>query len=236
LTCFPAFYRPPLLADSPRAQFFNRPPLVLKIIFANHLKNVTFLRQLSTISLKTFVRNYLQVNFNSVRQIMKNIFFEISSLFCMAAVLSPFLNPDCLANTAGKPVVIRKKITASTEKTPNNVGRSSTVLNQKSRIPEPKSDISISRNNSAGKKIAGVDTTTSRRLRPLYNPAGKKDPFEPLIKETPKIQTASEMYADTDPKGTTALEKNERSNRTIVFQGNGIKTEQTERLSRVKSQ
>ena len=138
---------------------------------------------------------------------MKNIFLKISWLFCMVAVLSPFLNPVCEANTAGKPVVIRKKIAASTQKTPDNVDRSSTVLNQKPRIPEPKSDISITSNDSADKKIAGADTANSRRLRPLYNPAGKTDPFEPLIKETPKVQTESETYADTDHKGPTALEK-----------------------------
>jgi type IV pilus assembly protein PilP len=137
---------------------------------------------------------------------MKNMLFRICSLFCMAAVLSPFLHPVCEASTAGKPIVIRKKITAPTQKTPGNAGRSSTVYNQKSRRPEPKSDISITSNDSADKKIAGAHTATAR-LRPLYNPAGKTDPFEPLIKETPKIQTESETYADTDHKGPTALEK-----------------------------
>lgn len=125
----------------------------------------------------------------------------------MVTILSLFLNPICGANTAGKPVLIRKKITASTEKTLGNIDRSNSVLNQKSRIPQPKSDLSISRNDPAGKKIAGADTAASRRSWPLYDPAGKEDPFEPLIKETPKIIPESETYADTDPKGTTTLEK-----------------------------
>jgi Tfp pilus assembly protein PilP len=138
---------------------------------------------------------------------MKNIFFEISSLFCMAAVLSPFLNPGCQANTAGKPVVIRKKIAASTEETRKRLNRINSVSNKKSKILKPKSDISISSNDSANKKIAGADTVTVRHPWPFYDPTGKTDPFEPLVKETPKINSESAAYADTDPSGTTALEK-----------------------------
>jgi Tfp pilus assembly protein PilP len=138
---------------------------------------------------------------------MKNIFFEISSLFCMVAVLSPFLNPGCQANTAGKPVVIRKKIAASTEETRKRLNRINSVSNKKSKILKPKSDISISSNDSANKKIAGADTVTVRHPWPFYDPTGKTDPFEPLVKETPKINSESAAYADTDPSGTTALEK-----------------------------
>ena len=138
---------------------------------------------------------------------MKKNFFKISSLFCMVTILSLFLNPICGANTVGKPVVIRKKITASTEKTLGDINRRNSVLNQKSGMPKPKSDISISPNDPADKKIAGADTASSRRLGPLYDPAGKEDPFEPLIKETPKIDSESAKDADTDPKGKTALEK-----------------------------
>ena len=62
------------------------------------------------------------------------------------------------------------------------------------------------------KKIAAtaVKTPVGRNHsnpRPLYNPSDKADPFKPLIKETPKFISESGEYADTDHRGTTALEK-----------------------------
>jgi Tfp pilus assembly protein PilP len=137
---------------------------------------------------------------------MKNIFLKISSLFCMVTVLSLFLNPICTASTASKPVVIRKKIAASTQKASENINRSDAFFNQKSRMPKPKSDISIQSKDPADKMIAGADAAISRRLRPLYEPAGKVDPFEPLIRETPKKNSDSATYADTSPKGNHPLE------------------------------
>ena len=142
---------------------------------------------------------------------MKNIFLKISSLFCMVTVLSLFLNPICTASTASKPVVIRKKIAASTQKASENINRSDAFFNQKFRMPKPKSDISIQSKDPADKMVAGARAATSRRLRPLYEPADKVDPFEPLIKETPKIKSESEEYAHTGPKGTTVLENTDLS-------------------------
>jgi len=138
---------------------------------------------------------------------MKKNFFKISSLFCTVTVFSLFFNPVCEANTTDRPIVIRKKITTPTEKILENVNRRNTILKQKSSIPEPKSDISILPEDSADKEIAGVNTATSSHFHPLYDPAGKEDPFEPLIKETPKVKSESEEYVHTDPKGPTELEK-----------------------------
>ena len=137
---------------------------------------------------------------------MKNNFFKISSYFCVVTVLSLFLNPICAASTAGKPVVIRKKIAVSTQKAAQNTNRGNVAFNQKSRMPEPKSDISTPGKDSADKMIAAAGAVTSRRLKPLYDPADKVDPFEPLIRETPKKNTDSTTYAHTGPKGTHPLE------------------------------
>ena len=142
---------------------------------------------------------------------MKNNFVKISSLFCIVTVFSLFFNPICEGSTDGKPVVVRKKITAPTEKALGNVDRSNTVLKQKSWIPEPKSDISIQINDPANKMVVAARAATSRRLRPLYDPAGKVNPFEPLFKETPKIKSESEAYVHTDPEGTTVLENTDLS-------------------------
>ena len=142
---------------------------------------------------------------------MKNNFFKISLLFCGVTALSLFLNPICAAGTAGKPVVIRKKIAASTEKAPGNISRSDASFNQKSGMPKPKSGISIQSKDRADKIVAGARATASRRLRPLYDPADKVDPFEPLIKETPKIKSKSEAYAHTGLEGTTVLENTDLS-------------------------
>lgn len=138
---------------------------------------------------------------------MKNKFLKPRWLLGMVTALCLFLNLICEANTGGKPIVIRKKIAAPTIKTPEDINRSNAILNQKSRIPKPKPDISILRHDSADKKIVSAVTATSRRLGPLYNPSGKTDPFEPLIKETPKVKSESEEYVHTDPKGPTELEK-----------------------------
>ena len=137
---------------------------------------------------------------------MKNNFFKISSLFWMIAVLSLFLNPICAAATAGKPVVIRKKITASTQKAAQHTSRSDTFFSRKPRIPEPKSDISLQRKDPVDKMTAEADGAATRCLRPLYDPADKIDPFEPLIKETPKKNSDSDTYADTGPIGNHPLE------------------------------
>ena len=137
---------------------------------------------------------------------MKYNFFKISSLFCVVTALSLFLNPVCAASTAGKPVVIRKKIAASTQKASEITDRGDAFFNQKSRMPKPKSDISFQSKDPAGKMIAGADDATARRLKPLYDPAGKIDPFQPLIKETPKKNSDSATYADTGSKGNHPLE------------------------------
>lgn len=137
---------------------------------------------------------------------MKNILFTISSLFCMAAVLSLFLNPICAASTAGKPVVIRKKIAAPTQKASQNTSRSNAIFSQKFRMPEPKSDLSIQSWDPLDKMMAEAGAATTRRLRPLYDPADKVDPFEPLIREAPKKNSDSDTYADTGPIGNHPLE------------------------------
>ena len=137
---------------------------------------------------------------------MKNNFFKISSLFCAVTALSFFFNPIYAASTAGKPVIIRKKIAASTQKASEDTNRSDAFFNQKSRMPKPKSDISFQSKDPADKMIAEVEAAISRRLKPLYDPADKVDPFQPLIKETPKKNSDSATYADTGSKGNHPLE------------------------------
>jgi Tfp pilus assembly protein PilP len=124
----------------------------------------------------------------------------------VVTALSLFLNPICAASTAGKPVVIRKKIVASTQKASEITERGDAFFNQKSRMPGPKSDISIQSKDPADKMIAITDAATFRRSRPLYDPADKVDPFEPLIREAPKKNSDSDTYADTGPKGNHPLE------------------------------
>ena len=137
---------------------------------------------------------------------MKINFCKISSFFCVLTALSLFLNPICVASTAGKPVVIRKKIDASTQKAPVDTSRSDALFNQKTRMPEPKSDISIQSNDPVDKMIAEADAAISRRLSPLYDPEGKIDPFEPLIREAPKKNSDSATYAHTGSGGNHPLE------------------------------
>jgi type IV pilus assembly protein PilP len=138
---------------------------------------------------------------------MKSKSLKPAWIFCMVTVLSLFLNQIVGASTGEKPVVIRKKIAATAVKTPQDGNHSNPASNHELEMPEPKSDISILRHDSAKRRVAAAAIDNSGRQRPLYDPSGKTDPFKPLVEETPDIRSASARYADTGPRGTTALEK-----------------------------
>ena len=104
--------------------------------------------------------------------------FKIISLLCMSIIFSVLLDAYAWANTSDKPVVIRKTIAADVQ----------------------------AQKESGQNKNKTDDINAGRHTAPRYDPRGKIDPFEPLIKETPKIKTESATYADADQKGTTALE------------------------------
>jgi type IV pilus assembly protein PilP len=57
------------------------------------------------------------------------------------------------------------------------------------------------------KDIEVAATAYGKHLPPVYDPAGKIDPFKPLFKEKPELKSKSAEYADTESKGTTPLEK-----------------------------
>ena len=112
----------------------------------------------------------------------------VFSLVCIAILL---YGSDCFAKSSDKPIIIRKKIVD--QKSVNKSSKTDAGLKSDSKMKrfKPKSDISYINTN----------------VVPLYDPAGKIDPFEPLFKETPKIKSASWTYTETGRKPTTELEK-----------------------------
>ena len=138
---------------------------------------------------------------------MKKNIIRISMLFCTVIFLSLFWHPGCRADDSGTPVVIRKKIAAPAEETQKNAKRSIETTDLKSGMLQPKPDISLLNKDSAEKMVADPYTAGGDKSRPLYDPAGKIDPFEPLFKEKPEIKSGSPTYAETNRKPTMALEK-----------------------------
>ena len=126
---------------------------------------------------------------------MNHFILFISRVACAGVVLSFFFNPICEARTAGKPAVVRKKIIIPAEK------------NQKTTMPEPKSDLSDLDSDTQDDANMVMETAFASNKAPAYDPAGKIDPFKPLFKETPKAQSKTATYANTVNKPTEALEK-----------------------------
>ena len=119
-------------------------------------------------------------------------YFKISSMVLSLACFSILLyESDCFAKTSPKPIIVRKKIVS--QKTISETTRADAGSKSDLKVApfKPKSDISFIKTG----------------VVPLYDPKGKIDPFEPLFKETPKMNTASFTYADTDRRATTDIEK-----------------------------
>ena len=117
------------------------------------------------------------------------------STICIMAVFALLLNPICEAHTAGKPLVVRKKIIIPAED------------HQKTNMPELKPDLSDIDADTENDTNMDTEIAVAVNKAPGYDPAGKIDPFEPLVKGTPKDLSQKATYADTDTKGDTPLEK-----------------------------
>lgn len=130
---------------------------------------------------------------------MKPNIYKMSRLFSLVIILALIFNSICWARTSDKPIVIRKKIIVSKGE------------KQKTAIPEPKLDISISKKDTEDEKNIEMDTAVAKNQISLYDSAGKIDPFEPLFKEAPEIKPGSPEDADTDRRERTALEKTDLS-------------------------
>ena len=126
---------------------------------------------------------------------MKHDIFKFSRFAGAMIAFSFLLAPIGQARPFDKPVVIRKKITASFEQ------------NQEAGIPEPKPDITASKGDAEDEIDTEIDTAYARNHIPVYDPLNRIDPFEPLFKEAPKARAQTATYAETNQNGTTPLEK-----------------------------
>ncbi len=138
---------------------------------------------------------------------MEKIFFKLSAVLAMVIAFSIFSGTSCEAATSYKPLVVRKKILAPTDESGAYKDQGRSGLDQKITAIKPKSDISAALKAPVEEKFAAAEASTAANAVPLYDPKGKIDPFKPLFKETPKIQTKSATYADSGRKRTTDIEK-----------------------------
>ena len=136
---------------------------------------------------------------------MKKNSFKIISLLCGVAIFSFLLNSYAWAKTLNKPIVIRKKIAVQDQK--NGESFRNAASDRQVKILTPKSDISVISEDFEQEDIRAAGIEFSRHVAPVYDPAGKFDPFEPLFKETPGIKSGSPQHADTAGAEATALEK-----------------------------
>lgn len=130
---------------------------------------------------------------------MRSIRFRVSIICGVAALFMLFLCPICEARTSSKPLVVRKKILMPAAEI------------QKTTTPAPKADLSDIEPGPEDDIHIDVETAYAAHKAPGYDPAGKIDPFEPLIKNSPKNPSQKATYADTDTKGNTQLEKTDLS-------------------------
>lgn len=126
---------------------------------------------------------------------MRSIHFSVSTICGVVALFTLLWYPICEARTSSKPVVVRKKIVMPAAE------------NQKTNMPAPKADLSDIEPGPEDDTNIDVVTAYAANTAPGYDPAGKIDPFEPLIKNSPKNSSQKATYADTDTSGNTLLEK-----------------------------
>ena len=134
---------------------------------------------------------------------MKKNSFKIISLLGVTIIFAIFLNSYAWARTSIKPMVIRKKIQVQNQKDPKNFRDA--VSKKDVNVLNPKSDISVIIKGAGQNNFKIADTKSSKHAPPVYDPKDKFDPFEPLFKETPEIESESPEHADSG--GNTPLEK-----------------------------
>jgi len=174
---------------------------------------------------------------------MKKYLIIICNLACLIGFLSVLLSCDQPADKAATPKIVRKKIHMKTDKkarppktkavtkskpAPQQplVAKKSerpTVKTAKPRPPvKPKSDISKTRQPGVKTDISqdalastspGASAKSSATVRPLYNPKGKINPFEPLFREKPAV-LAKKKQKKRAPR--TPLEKIDLSQLKLV--------------------
>jgi type IV pilus assembly protein PilP len=127
-------------------------------------------------------------------------------LFCVF-ISAAFLSPNCPGQSLKNPLVVRKKIAnpegmAIDSKKPNHVADADKTVPLK-----PSADLSEPEGVNQEKEAPVSASQKSAAEKPIYNPSGKTDPFEPLLKDQPKIQTDKLKPMMPARAQKTALEK-----------------------------
>ena len=96
---------------------------------------------------------------------------------------------QCFASTFKKPAIVIKKIHRQTDNNKfTNAQSTSKVVSQKMSL-SPKSDISVIHSPARIDQIHTAKYKKDNNTRPLYNPSGKLNPFEPLFAVEPEKHT-----------------------------------------------
>ena len=112
-----------------------------------------------------------------------------------------------LARSKDKPVVVRKKIEARHQGTPESISRTETGTAKKASAPDPKSDLAQLKEDEEAEDeldeilVAVKRTKNSNNFE--YDSKGKVDPFEPLFQATAKKEEKITFTPKPPPKGHT---------------------------------
>ena len=132
---------------------------------------------------------------------------KLSIVLFFTFISAAFLSPNCPAQSLKDPLVVRKKIatqagTTMDSKKPNHFSDADKTLPLK-----PTVELSTPEGGNQRKEAPISASQTNDPEKPIYNPSGKIDPFEPLLKDAPKIQTDKLKPMMTARGQKTALEK-----------------------------
>lgn len=157
---------------------------------------------------------------------MKKGVLKISNFIILILIFSCLPVLDGWANSFKKPEVVRKKIIIQKKDIAKIKKPVGSDLHMKEHALRPKSDIAVMKNHKSNKETAAFLSQGINEQRPPYDPAGKIDPFEPLLKEKPEVKTGTLVPVGPVGKKKTPLEKIDLSQlmlKGLIFSHKGNK-------------
>ncbi len=133
-------------------------------------------------------------------------YFKLSFIVFMTLCVSLSMAVSAsLARSKDKPIVVRKKIEARSQKVSESFSETEAGGNNKVSVPGPKSDLApLKDNEEVDDEIDEILVAMNSARNPdnfEYNPKGKVDPFEPLFKATTKKEEKITFTPKPPPRG-----------------------------------
>ena len=114
-------------------------------------------------------------------------------LLSILALCFLLVDKQSFASTFKKPAIVVKKIQRQTENIKIINAQSTSKVGPENILLSPKSDISTIHSPARIDQIRTAEYKKDNNTRPLYNPSGKLNPFEPLFAAEPEKHTGPIM-------------------------------------------